>query len=108
MFYLYLLAGLLSVNAENVGVYIQTSWYEGFKGYIRLAPVEDFHGWKIRVKFNAAVGSLEVQYLFKSLCKVKIWEISSPVMRLLHLKILFVGFSNANGNADNSKVIGVA
>lgn len=66
MLYLYLLACLVSVNAENQGVYIQESWPNGFHGYIRLAPVEDLHGWKIRVNFNAAVGTLEVQFLFKS------------------------------------------
>lgn len=66
MLYLYLLAGLASVNAENQDVYIQESWHNGFHGYIRLAPEEDLHGWKIRVNFNAAVGTLQVQFLFKS------------------------------------------
>ncbi|VDI70933.1 Hypothetical predicted protein [Mytilus galloprovincialis] len=60
MLYLYLLACLISVNAENQDVYIQESWHNGFHGYIRLAPVEELHGWKIRVNFNAAVGTLEV------------------------------------------------
>ncbi|CAG2205957.1 unnamed protein product [Mytilus edulis] len=60
MLYLYLLAGLASVNAENQDVYIQESWHNGFHGYIRLAPEEDLHGWKIRVNFNAAVGTLQV------------------------------------------------
>ncbi|XP_071162430.1 mucin-2-like isoform X2 [Mytilus edulis] len=60
MLYLYLLVGLASVNAENQDVYIQESWHNGFHGYIRLAPEEDLHGWKIRVNFNAAVGTLQV------------------------------------------------
>ncbi|XP_076085701.1 endoglucanase A-like [Mytilus galloprovincialis] len=60
MFFVSLLVGILSVNAENQGVYIETSWNNGFKGYIRLAPSVDLNGWKIYVIFNNPVGTLQV------------------------------------------------
>lgn len=63
MFFVSLLVGILSVNAENQGVYIETSWNNGFKGYIRLAPSVDLNGWKIYVIFNNPVGTLQVKFI---------------------------------------------
>lgn len=63
MFFVSLLVGILSVNAENQGVYIENSWPGGFKGYIILAPTVDLNGWRIKLKLNNPVGTLEVKFM---------------------------------------------
>lgn len=60
MFYACLLVCFLYTNAEYQGVHIVNSWPDGYNGYILLVPAVDLHGWKIRVKFNNPVGTLEV------------------------------------------------
>lgn len=51
---------LVFVNAQNQGVTIKNKWNTGIAGDIFFTPTVDLHGWKIRVKFNYPINSLEV------------------------------------------------
>lgn len=60
MITLLVLTALLSVNAEDQGVYIDNHWDGGFQGHVLLHPAVALHGWTIHVKFDHPVDKLEV------------------------------------------------
>ncbi|CAG2224740.1 E3.2.1.4 [Mytilus edulis] len=59
MIALLVLTALLSINAEDQGVYIDNQWDGGFAGHVLLHPAVALHGWTIHVKFDHPVDKLE-------------------------------------------------